>query len=86
MAAARGRHVVTSALVLCALTAGCTGPAAEAPGSSPGTSAASASPSDPPAEPVTLTFAVYGSRGSVAAYDVLARSFTKNNPRITVVV
>ena len=86
MAAARGRHVVTSALVLCALTAGCTGPAAEAPGSSPGTSAASASPSDPPAEPVTLTFAVYGSRGSVAAYDELARSFTKNNPRITVEV
>ena len=54
--------------------------------SSPGTSSASASPSDPPAEPVTLTFAVYGSRGSVAAYDELARSFTKNNPRITVEV
>ena len=31
MAAARGRHVVTSALVLCTLAAGCTGPAAEAP-------------------------------------------------------
>jgi multiple sugar transport system substrate-binding protein len=86
VAAARRRHVVTSALVLCTLAAGCTGPAAEAPGSSPGTSSASASPSDPPAEPVTLTFAVYGSRGSVAAYDELARAFTKNNPRITVEV
>jgi len=76
------RTLVGGAL-LCALAAGCT-TAGSGRDAAPSSSPAAASPT--PERPATITLAVYGSRGELAAYDDLVKAFTDEHPRVRVEV
>lgn len=80
-----GRRVgaLVSGFVLCALAAACTGAPVEPSGSSTSESP-SPSTSSTAKEPVTITFAVYGPKAGLRAYEELAAAFRVLNPHITV--
>ena len=84
MSSVRKLVVATTVAALCVMTAGCTSTDEENPTGSPSPSQSSSAAASP--EPVTLRFAVYGDKASVASYDDLAMAFHEDNPNVTVKV